>query len=88
MREQGIKECSAFQFSVRANNGIADSPEGTVIGGFPMGEYTKLHSVVCISSADVFTVLLQTLKSLRPFDHILQTSALVRLHSQEVANHM
>jgi len=33
-----LEECQAIEFSVRANNALADSETATIIGGFPIGE--------------------------------------------------
>ena len=33
-----IPECQEVEFSLRANNGLAESSPGTVQGGFPIGE--------------------------------------------------
>ncbi len=37
-KNDGVEECEVIEFSLKANNGLADSPAGTVIGGFPIGE--------------------------------------------------
>ncbi len=34
----GVTECEVIKFSIKANNGLADSPAGTVTGGFPIGK--------------------------------------------------
>ncbi len=37
-KKEGVSECEVIEFFVEANNGLADSPAGTVTGGFPIGE--------------------------------------------------
>ena len=37
-KNDGVEECEVIEFSLKANNGLADSPAGTVTGGFPIGE--------------------------------------------------
>ena len=42
-----LRECRELGFSVRANNGLADSDIGTVQGGFPIGEPMMVHYTMC-----------------------------------------
>ena len=37
-KKDGLEECEVIEFTMKANNGLADSPAGTTTGGFPIGE--------------------------------------------------
>ena len=52
-KKDGLEECEVIEFTMKANNGLADSPAGTTTGGFPICENIDnkhlIHIVYCRS---------------------------------------